>query len=128
MLSDSNARQTAPSLGESLTMAYRILVVEDEPDTQEMLATLLKLDGHRVETADSGQEGLNLLAGRAPSTGSRARGRPKYLARHSLEPLPILLAVGISGRNVTRLLWPRCGPPASASPSPRSPGLVAPMP
>ena len=46
-------------------MAYRILVVEDEPDTQEMLATLLKLDGHRVETADSGQEALNLLAGRS---------------------------------------------------------------
>jgi CheY-like chemotaxis protein len=65
ILSESSARHRAPSLGDSLTMAYRILVVEDEPDTQEMLATLLKLDGHRVETADSGQEALNLLAGRS---------------------------------------------------------------
>ena len=46
-------------------MAYRILVVEDEPDTREMLAVLLGLEGHRVETAGNGREALNLLADRS---------------------------------------------------------------
>jgi CheY-like chemotaxis protein len=44
-------------------MAYRILVVEDEPDKQDNSRP--KLDGHRVETTDNGQEALNLLAGRS---------------------------------------------------------------
>jgi CheY-like chemotaxis protein len=43
----------------------RILVVEDEADTRELLALTLRLDGHHVEIAESGQEGLERLAGRS---------------------------------------------------------------
>jgi len=46
-------------------MAYRILVVEDEIDTRELLAVTLGLDGHHVETAKDGREALELLAGRS---------------------------------------------------------------
>ena len=46
-------------------MAYRILVVEDEPDTRELLAVTLGLHGHHVETAEDGRKALELLAGRS---------------------------------------------------------------
>ncbi|HEX6776250.1 MAG TPA: response regulator [Methylomirabilota bacterium] len=43
-------------------MAYRILVVEDEPDTRELLDTTLRRSGHRVDIASSGRDALQLLA------------------------------------------------------------------
>ena len=46
-------------------MAYRVLVVEDEVDTRELLAFTLGLDGHHVEAAENGREALELLAGRS---------------------------------------------------------------
>ncbi|MBI2190724.1 MAG: response regulator [Planctomycetes bacterium] len=43
----------------------RVLVVEDEPDIRELLSEYLKQDGHHVETAANGREGLTLFhAGR----------------------------------------------------------------
>jgi CheY-like chemotaxis protein len=44
-------------------MAYRILIVEDEADTREMLAVQLGLDGYRVDTVANGHEALQRLAG-----------------------------------------------------------------
>src|SRR5260370_14174636 len=46
-------------------MAYRILVVEDEVDTRELLTLTLGFDGHRVETVENAREALELLAGRS---------------------------------------------------------------
>ena len=46
-------------------MAYRILVVEDEADTREVLTILLGLDAHLVDTAENGPEALELLARRS---------------------------------------------------------------
>jgi CheY-like chemotaxis protein len=40
----------------------RILVVEDQPDVRQMLATALELEGHRVDQAGSALEGLDRLA------------------------------------------------------------------
>ena len=37
---------------------YRLLVVDDEQDVLSLLETLLKKDGHEVETATSGEEAL----------------------------------------------------------------------
>ena len=37
-------------------MAYRILVVEDEADTREVLTILLGLDAHLVDTAENGPD------------------------------------------------------------------------
>jgi CheY-like chemotaxis protein len=44
-------------------MAYRILIVEDEADTREMLAIQLGLDGYHVDTVANGHEALQRLAG-----------------------------------------------------------------
>jgi CheY-like chemotaxis protein len=46
-------------------MAYRILIVEDEVDTRELLALTLGFEGHRVETVKNGRDALELLAGRS---------------------------------------------------------------
>ena len=51
-------------LDEGKAMAYRILVVEDEPDTRELLDFTLRLSGHDVDTATGGREALELLAAR----------------------------------------------------------------
>ena len=44
-------------------MAYHILVVEDEPDTRELLDFTLRWNGHHVATARDGREALERLAG-----------------------------------------------------------------
>ena len=46
-------------------MPYRILVVEDEADTREVLIILLGRDAHLVDTAESGPEAVELLARRS---------------------------------------------------------------
>jgi len=38
--------------------ALRILVIEDHPDTRELLRAMLELDGHRVEVAEDGPPGV----------------------------------------------------------------------
>jgi CheY-like chemotaxis protein len=43
----------------------RILVIDDEPDVRETLAALLRLDGHDVQTATDGRDGLERI-GRNP--------------------------------------------------------------
>lgn len=58
-------RALARNVEAAQAMAYRILVVEDEIDTWELLAVTLGLDGHHVETAKDGREALELLAGRS---------------------------------------------------------------
>jgi len=42
--------------------ALRVLVVDDYPDTIESTATLLRLDGHDVQTASDGMEGIERAA------------------------------------------------------------------
>jgi CheY-like chemotaxis protein len=58
-------KSLARSVEAAQAMAYRILVVEDEIDTRELLAVTLGLDGHHVETAEDGRKALELLAGRS---------------------------------------------------------------
>ena len=38
-----------------------VLIVEDDPDTREMLGKFLELEGFRVETASNGQQALDKL-------------------------------------------------------------------
>jgi DNA-binding response OmpR family regulator len=45
-----------------LTAAYRILIVQDEPGTRELLDTTFRRSGHRVDIASSGRAALQLLA------------------------------------------------------------------
>ncbi|MFB9907461.1 response regulator transcription factor [Allokutzneria oryzae] len=44
----------------------RVLVVDDEPHIVELLATTLRLSGHEVTTARSGQEALRLIEDERP--------------------------------------------------------------
>jgi CheY-like chemotaxis protein len=50
------------AVDEVMAMAYHILVVEDEPDTRELLDFTLRWNGHHVDTATNGREALDLLA------------------------------------------------------------------
>ena len=50
------------AVDEVMAMAYHILVVEDEPDTRELLDFTLRWNGHHVDTATNGREALELLA------------------------------------------------------------------
>ena len=50
------------AVDEVRAMAYHILVVEDEPDTRELLDFTLWWNGHHVDTARDGREALTLLA------------------------------------------------------------------
>jgi CheY-like chemotaxis protein len=46
-------------------VAYRILVVEDEVDTRELLDFTLRWNGYDVDIAEGGREALELLAHRS---------------------------------------------------------------
>ena len=46
----------------------RILIVDDEKDTVEMIATLLNLEGYEVSTAFSGAEAMKFLEAERPGT------------------------------------------------------------
>ena len=50
------------AVDEMMAMAYHILVVEDGPDTRELLDFTLRWNGHHVDTATNGREALELLA------------------------------------------------------------------
>jgi two-component system, sensor histidine kinase len=52
----SQARPDAP-----LVSRQRVLIIEDQPDPRDALRSLLELDGHMVQEAVDGQEGLQLL-------------------------------------------------------------------
>jgi signal transduction histidine kinase len=43
-----------------------ILLIEDDPDSREMLRTCLELDGHRVEVAEDGLKGVEAAKKRRP--------------------------------------------------------------
>ena len=43
-------------------MAYKILVVDDEPDLREILQCNLECEGYEVETAESAEEALKKLS------------------------------------------------------------------
>ena len=43
-------------------MAYRILVVDDEPDSRDLLDYTLRRAGHHVDTVSNGRQALELFA------------------------------------------------------------------
>jgi CheY-like chemotaxis protein len=47
-------------------VSIKILVVEDEPESREFLAILLKLEGYAVATANNGLEGLEKVEADCP--------------------------------------------------------------
>ena len=64
-LTSSPARTSAPARTDD-GAPRRVLVIEDNEDSAEMLGQALKLMGHRVELAARGQEGVRLAKERSP--------------------------------------------------------------
>ncbi|MDY3558005.1 ATP-binding protein [Gemmata sp. JC673] len=54
----------------------RILIVDDNPDAGDSLATLLEMTGHRVEVARSGSQGLEVAARLKPEVAVLDLGLP----------------------------------------------------
>jgi CheY-like chemotaxis protein len=44
-------------------MSPTVLIVEDDPDTREMLTSFLQLEGFHTESASNGREALDQLSG-----------------------------------------------------------------
>ncbi len=57
--------------------ARRVLLVEDNPDTRNMLQAILKLDGFQVEVAEDGQQGLDAILAQRPDVALIDIGLPR---------------------------------------------------
>jgi PAS domain S-box-containing protein len=54
----------------------RVLLVEDNPDSRNMLRSILKLDGFEVEVAEDGQQGLDAILAQRPDVALIDIGLP----------------------------------------------------
>jgi CheY-like chemotaxis protein len=59
-------RLAASTVPKPRSSAHRILVVDDQADWRDLLATFLRLKGHSVRDADSGGEAMRICAEFAP--------------------------------------------------------------
>ena len=88
---------------ESSRAATRILVVEDQPDTLEMLTLSLQRQGYQVTGCESAAEALQCVAGQAPDILISDIGMPTmdgYQLIKDLrakEPHQIILAIALTG-------------------------------
>jgi|HubBroStandDraft_1064217.scaffolds.fasta_scaffold135012_3 CheY-like chemotaxis protein len=78
-----------------------ILIVEDNPDAGEALASLLEAEGHEVRVACDGTSGVALAADFKPAVAVLDIGLPDMngfeLARRLREILPVVTLVAVSG-------------------------------
>src|SRR5207244_10709608 len=51
---------------ERRSRSRHVLVIEDNPDAREMLRTTLEVDGHRVEVAEDGPQGVEMARSSRP--------------------------------------------------------------
>ncbi len=63
--------------------AQRVLVIEDDPDTQQMLMVILRAEGYDVLSAGSGPLGLELLRKMGPDLVILDWMLPGWLSRMS---------------------------------------------
>jgi two-component system CheB/CheR fusion protein len=85
-------RESEDSLPEaSPPPSRRVVIVEDNRDTREMLKELLQLQGHTVEVADDGPEGVEQVIRQRPDVALVDLGLPGFdgyeLARRVREKL-----------------------------------------
>jgi DNA-binding response OmpR family regulator len=53
-------------MGATMSQEVRVLVVDDDPDVREVVATVLGDDGYEVDTASDGAEALRKVGEHAP--------------------------------------------------------------
>jgi len=58
---DENEQDVCGFLSRTSPLERKILVVEDHPDSRDLLAIYLRMQGYTVYTAEDGREGLKLL-------------------------------------------------------------------
>jgi two-component system CheB/CheR fusion protein len=54
----------------------RVLLIEDNPDSRDMLVAILKLDGFQVDVAEDGQQGLDAILAQRPDVALIDIGLP----------------------------------------------------
>lgn len=59
-------------------LSLRVVIVEDSPDNRDMLSALLELQGHRVESAGDGPEGLDKILAVKPDIALVDLGLPGF--------------------------------------------------
>ncbi|MBG6082340.1 signal transduction histidine kinase/CheY-like chemotaxis protein [Rubrivivax gelatinosus] len=69
-------RHGAPALAAPAGRPLRVLIVEDNSDSREMLAALLQLEGHAVSTAADGPSGLEAIRREVPDLALVDLGLP----------------------------------------------------
>jgi CheY-like chemotaxis protein len=70
-VAEEQAKQAGPAMER-----YRIVLVEDHEDNREMIRLLLGCEGHHVETAASGAEGVSLIERMRPDVALLDIGLP----------------------------------------------------
>src|SRR3954471_16578331 len=80
---------------EHLTMAYRILVIDDKPDIAIALRMLLERAGHEVLTAENGRRGLRTFYEARPDRVALDARIPELAGWQTLERLRDLSAVPV---------------------------------
>ena len=55
----------------------RVLLIEDNPDSRDMLQAILTLSGFQVEVAEDGQQGLDAILAQRPDVALIDIGLPK---------------------------------------------------
>ena len=86
-------------------MSGKILIIDDDPDFREAMATLLEAKGYSVETAFDGEEGMEMARKVMPGLilldvmmSGRTEGfdvAKKLRADDSLKKIPIVMTTGI---------------------------------
>jgi CheY-like chemotaxis protein len=54
----------------------RVLLIEDNPDSRDMLVAILRLDGFQVDVAEDGQQGLDAILAQRPDVALIDIGLP----------------------------------------------------
>ena len=91
-------------------VATRVLLVEDNPDSRDMLQTILKLDGFQVEVAEDGQQGLDAILAQRPDVALIDIGLPKTRRVRGSPSGPQTAKQVRGSPGGTYRLWPGKGP------------------
>jgi two-component system, sensor histidine kinase len=92
--------EALPSPGTAPARSRRVLIIEDNVDTRETLRRLLELDGHEVQEAADGAQGVEIALASRPEVVIVDIGLPRLdgyqvarRLRAALGVLPLLIAV-----------------------------------
>ncbi|MEQ9379818.1 MAG: PAS domain-containing protein, partial [Pirellulales bacterium] len=76
-LSSKTPAKPAEQISATAGGEIRVLIVEDNPGSRDMLQTILTLEGYQVEVAEDGQQGLEAIVSQRPDVALIDIGLPK---------------------------------------------------